>query len=50
MQSLWQTGGKSLLYNFQDKAIKRFSVKDIVDGSSKRDIGESKAFEGNLII
>ncbi len=30
----------------KDKAIKRFSVKDIVDGSSKRDIGESKAFDG----
>ena len=28
-----------------DKAIKRFTVRDIVDASSKRDIGEAKAFE-----
>ena len=34
----------------KDKAIKRCSVKDIVDGSSKRDIGESKAFDGYYTI
>ena len=33
---------------FQDKAIKRFTVRDIVDASSKRDIGEAKAFECKL--
>ena len=34
----------------QDKAIKRFTVRDIVDASSKRDIGEAKAFECKIII
>jgi small subunit ribosomal protein S26e len=29
----------------KDKAIKRFTVRDIVDASSKRDIAEAKAFE-----
>ena len=32
-------------YLRKDKAIKRFTVRDIVDASSKRDIGEAKAFE-----
>ena len=35
---------------FQDKAIKRFTVRDIVDASSKRDIGEAKAYECNFLI
>ena len=34
----------------KDKAIKRFTVRDIVDASSKRDIGEAKAFECKIII
>ncbi len=34
----------------KDKAIKRFTVRDIVDASSKRDIGEAKAFECKFIL
>ena len=29
----------------KDKAIKRFTVRDMVDASSKRDIKENRAFE-----
>ena len=29
----------------KDKAIKRFTIRDIVDGSSKKDLIDSKAFE-----
>ncbi len=34
----------------KDKAIKRFTVRDIVDASSKRDIGEAKAFDCKILI
>lgn len=36
---------KKLIYFFKDKAIKRFTVRDMVDASSKRDIKESIAFD-----
>ena len=29
----------------KDKAIKRFTIRDIVDGSSKKDLIDSKAFD-----
>ncbi len=33
-------------YNLaKDKAVKRFTIRDIVDASSKRDIIQAKAFE-----
>ena len=33
----------------KDKAIKRFTIKDIVDASSKKDLEENRAFEYYVI-
>ncbi|CAM5999709.1 unnamed protein product, partial [Sphagnum balticum] len=33
----------------KDKAIKRFTIRDIVDASSKKDLEESRAFETYII-
>lgn len=33
----------------KDKAVKRFTIKDIVDASSKKDIQESRAFEHYVV-
>jgi small subunit ribosomal protein S26e len=34
-----------LLILAKDKAVKRFTIRDIVDASSKRDLKENRAFE-----
>jgi small subunit ribosomal protein S26e len=33
----------------KDKAIKRFTIRDIVDASSKKDLEENRAFENYII-
>jgi len=33
----------------KDKAVKRFTIRDIVDASSKKDLEEQRAFENYLV-